>query len=69
VILDAQRNGSCLFQISLCLNQPTRACRPRPVKRARVKVKKKSGIDVAPLQASLAAVPMPTSATVCRRPP
>jgi predicted CXXCH cytochrome family protein len=66
--LDGQRNGSCLFQISLCLNQPTRACRPRPVKRATVKAKKKAGIDVAPLQAALAAVPMPTSATVCSAP-
>src|SRR5262245_2957392 len=66
--LDGQRNGVCLFQVSLCLNQPTRSCRPRPVKRATVKTKKKSGIDVAPLQAALAAVPMPTRATVCSAP-
>ena len=24
--LDGQRNGVCVFQVSLCLNQPTRAC-------------------------------------------
>src|SRR5262245_47635099 len=69
--LDGQRNGVCLFQISLCLNQTTRACRPRMVKRAMLKVKKakkKFGIDVAPLQASLAAIPMPTDATVCSAP-
>jgi OmcA/MtrC family decaheme c-type cytochrome len=65
--LDGQRNGSCLFQISLCLNQPTRACQPRQVTRATVKAKKKSGIDVAPLQAALAAIPL-TSATVCSAP-
>jgi OmcA/MtrC family decaheme c-type cytochrome len=66
--LDGQRNGVCLFRVSFCLNQPTRACQPRLVKHARVKTNKKSGIDVAPLQASLAAVPMPTSATVCSAP-
>jgi len=66
--LDGQRNGVCVFQISLCLNQPTRACRPRMVKRASVKAKKNSGMDVAPLQAALAAIPLPTSATVCSAP-
>jgi OmcA/MtrC family decaheme c-type cytochrome len=66
--LDGQRNGVCLFQISLCLNQPTRACRPRPVNRASVKAKKKSGMDIAPLQAALAAIPLPTSASVCSAP-
>ena len=63
--LDGQRNGICLFGVSLCLNQPTRACRPRSVKRATVKAKKKSGVDVTSLQAALAAIPLPTSATVC----
>src|SRR5262249_39692756 len=69
--LDGQRNGVCVFQVSLCLNQPTRACRPRMVKRAMLnvkKAKKKFGIDVAPLQASLADMPLPTDATVCSAP-
>src|SRR5262245_47435010 len=65
---DGQRNGVCVFQVSLCLNQPTRACRPRSVTRAMVKARKKFGIDVAPLQASLAAIPLPTDATVCSAP-
>ena len=63
--LDGQRNGVCLFQVSLCLNQPTRACQPRSVKRATVKAKTKSGVDVTSLQAALAAIPLPTSDTVC----
>src|SRR5262245_25275556 len=63
-----QRNGVCLLQVGLCLNQPTRACRPRSMTRAMVKAKKKFGIDVAPLQASLAAIPLPTDATVCSAP-
>ena len=29
--LDGQRNGVCLFGVSLCLNQPTRSCQPRSV--------------------------------------
>ena len=65
---DGQRNGVCVFQVSLCLNEPTRACRPREVSRATVKAKKKSGIDVASLQAALAAIPLPTDATVCSAP-
>ena len=63
--LDGQRNGVCLFGVSLCLNEPTRACQPRSVKRATVKAKKKSGVDVTSLQAALAAIPLPTSDTVC----
>jgi OmcA/MtrC family decaheme c-type cytochrome len=66
--LDGQRNGVCVFQVSLCLNQPTRACQPRPVKRATVKAKQKSVIDVTSLQAALAAIPLPTSDTVCSAP-
>jgi OmcA/MtrC family decaheme c-type cytochrome len=65
---DGQRNGVCVFQVSLCLNQPTRACRPRSVTRAMVRAKKKFGIDVAALRASLAAIPLPTDATVCSAP-
>ena len=63
--VDGQRNGVCLFRVSLCLNQPTRACQPRSVKRATVKVKTKSGVDVTSLQEALAAIPLPTSDTVC----
>jgi OmcA/MtrC family decaheme c-type cytochrome len=63
--VDGQRNGVCVFRVSLCLNEPTRACQPRPVRHARVKTKKKSGVDVTSLQAALAAIPLPTSATVC----
>jgi hypothetical protein len=29
--LDGQRNGVCLFQVSFCVNEPTRACQPRLV--------------------------------------
>ena len=63
--LDGRRNGVCLFSIALCLNEPTRACQPRDVRQTNVKAKKKSGIDVASLQAQLAAIPLPTRATVC----
>jgi hypothetical protein len=67
--LDGQRNGVCVFQVSLCLNVPTRACQPRLVSKAKVmKAKKKSPIDVTALQAALAAVPLPTKATVCSAP-
>src|SRR5262249_57613034 len=46
--LDGQRNGVCVVQISICLNQPTRACRPRMGKRAAVKAKENSGMDGGP---------------------
>src|SRR5262245_50618555 len=61
--LDGRRNGVCVFRVSLCVNQPTRSCQPRSVTQASVKPNKK--VDIAPLAAALAAVPLPTSATVC----
>src|SRR5262249_62399981 len=66
--VDGQRNGVCVFRVSLCLNVPTRACRPRMVKKAKVRAKKKSPVDATALQATLAAIPMPTDATVCSAP-
>src|SRR5262245_35533042 len=63
--VDGQRNGVCVFRVSFCLNEPTRACQPRTVRTARVKMKKKSGIDAAPMQAALSAIPLPTTETVC----
>src|SRR5262245_49763774 len=63
--VDRQRNGVCVFRVSLCLNEPTRACQPRSVRHARVKTRKKSGVDDAGLQAALAAIPLPTKDTVC----
>src|SRR5437762_2850789 len=62
---DRQRNGVCVFQVSFCLNEPTRSCQPRSVSRLTLKLKKKSPVDITPLQAALAAIPLPTSATVC----
>src|SRR5262245_43557159 len=67
--LDGQRNGVCVFQVRLCLNEPTRACQPRSVSKVKVKkAKKKAPIDVAALQAALSAIPLPTSDTVCSAP-
>jgi hypothetical protein len=63
--VDGQRNGVCLFRVSLCLNEPTRACQPRTVRRARVKTKKRSPVADTELQAALAAIPLPTKETVC----
>jgi hypothetical protein len=63
--LDGQRNGVCLFRVSLCLNEATRACRPRTVRKARIRTKKKSPVDDTDLQAALAAIPLPTGETVC----
>lgn len=65
---DGVRNGVCLFSIGFCVNEPTRTCQPRQVSSAGVKAKKKSPVDVAPLQASLAALPLPTGATTCSPP-
>src|SRR5205809_7413873 len=61
---DRQRNGVCVFQVSFCLNEPARSCQPRSVSRLTLKLKKKSPVDITPLQAALAAIPLPTSATV-----
>src|SRR5262249_37079957 len=67
--LDGQRNGVCVFQVRLCLNQPTRTCQPRSVSKVKVrKAKKNSPIDVTVLQAALAAMPLPASDTVCSAP-
>jgi len=63
--LDGRRNGVCTFQLSFCVNEPTRSCQPRSVTQAKLKTNKKPPIDLAPLQAALAALPLPTSATVC----
>jgi len=63
--LDGRRNGICVFQVSFCLNEPTRSCQPRSVNHAMVKTNKNSPVDTAPLQAVLAAVPLPTRAIVC----
>src|SRR5262245_15905454 len=64
--LDGQRNGVCVFQVRLCLNEPTRACQPRSVSKVKVrKAKKNSPIDVTVLQAALAAMPLPSSDTAC----
>jgi len=60
---DGHRNGVCLFAVSFCLNQPTRSCQPRLLNQATVK--QSSSIDTSPLEAALAAVPLPTDATVC----
>src|SRR6516164_9202363 len=66
--VDGQRNGVCVFRVSLCLNVPTRACHPRMVKKAKVKAGKKSPADATALEAALAAIPLPTKATVCSAP-
>lgn len=64
--VDGQRNGVCVIAVGLCLNQPTRSCQPRSVTKATVKLKKKKApVDLAPLKAALAAIPLPTKATVC----
>ena len=66
--LDGRRNGVCVFQLGFCVNEPTRSCQPRSVTQATLKTNKKPPIDVAPLQAALAALPLPTSAIVCSPP-
>ena len=33
---ERRRNGVCRFRVSVCLNEPMRACQPRTVQRARL---------------------------------
>ena len=69
---DGARNGSCLIRPTVCLNQsdPTfPKCRPAKIKKIRFKAKNgKHAVDTSGLDAAVAALGLPTSATACSAP-
>jgi hypothetical protein len=65
---DGLRNGSCLFTPMVCLNQSDPAlpkCSPAQVQRIKFKGKK---VDTGALDAAVAAIGLPSSATTCSAP-
>jgi len=65
---DGVRNGSCLFTPTICLNQTDPAlpkCKPAMIKKIKFKIK--NG-DTSPLDAAVAAIGLPSSASTCTAP-
>jgi OmcA/MtrC family decaheme c-type cytochrome len=65
---DGQRNGSCLFTPSVCLNQSDPAlpkCTPAQIQKIKFKSK---NVDTSGLDAAVAALGLPSSATTCSVP-
>ena len=69
---DGVRNGSCLFRPMICLNQSDPVlpkCRPAKIKKIRFKAKNgNTKVDTSVLDAAVAAIGLPSSATACSAP-